>query len=758
MLSERMQQLRSIILDLDQISRYIPTQAITYEPDARKPPILRKAEAAERVFATIAVNHLPGEKLAGDNSIKFAPRPDHLTAAEWNAIRAYPAGVEEATLTAIDERIFYVWAFIEGHIIPDKQKVLQRGFNGVIAEIETRLADPALTSAQRDFLRAALIECRGVLTYAARHARYFAALAEAATDDEVRMYYAELAALCERVPAEPAASFREALQSCGFAHFATQVDDITNHSLGRLDQYLYPYYARDLERGMLTRDEAKELLQEFWLKFNLGYKIQEKLGVDYSWNGRRVDPFDAHDGLAWLALKAIDRIHFDDGQTLDLAGLDENGEDATNDLSRLMLEVQAELRTFEPKTVVKYTARTDPAFLRQAYALIATGFGMPAMTYHEAGARALRSYGTFAEEDIRNLSHVGCVEIGIPFKSYTDPMNSFMNLPKIALVTIGGGYVQGRRVGVETEPPRDWASFWAAFLRQLDYFVGLYTDAMNACTPFYARYLSRPLTSALIDGCIESATPVDVGGARYWSRGLNCTGFATCVDSLYAVKQVVYEEGRLSLDELRAVLDRDWTGQEELRQYLLNRVPKYGNGVAAVDGLARDVCVAYTDAVKRRRTPNGNPYHPGIYSFYQPIKNMGERTGATPDGRRAGDILSLNSSPSHGAIRNGLSGVLESVTALEHSRADNAGVVDVQLEGQAPPEVIGYIATALAGRDVTYAQFSVVDRARLVDAMAHPENYQDLVVRVTGFSARFVSLPRSTQEEIVRRSYWGPSE
>ena len=754
MLSERIQRLKSIVLDLDQISEYIATQAITYEPDPQKPPILRKAEAAERVFAEIAINHIPGEKLAGNNSTKFAPRPDHLTSAEWDAIRAYPAGVGEATLTAIEERIFYVWSFVEGHIIPNKQKVLQVGFNGIIAEIEARLADPAVTPEQRDFLQAALIECRGVLTYAARHARHFAALADAATDDEERSYYRELVVLCERVPAGPAGSFREALQSFWFAQVATQVDDISNHSLGRVDQYLYSYYAHDIERGAITTEAAKELLQEFWLKFNLGYKIQEKLGVDYTWNGRRVDPFDAHDGLSWLALKAIDLVHFDDGQTLDLAGLDECGEDATNDLSRLILEVQGELRTFEPKTVVKYTDKTDSAFLRQAYALIASGLGMPAMTYHEAGARGLQSYGVFADEDIRNHSHIGCVEIGIPFKSYTDPMNSFMNLPKIVLVTIGGGYVNGRKVGVETEPADDWEAFRAAFQLQLDYFVGLYTRAMNDCTPFYAKYLSRPLTSALIEGCIEKAVPVDLGGARYWSRAVNCTGFATCVDSLYAVKKVVYEDGQLSLDELRSVLDRNWEGQEELRQYLRNRVPKYGNGVAAVDQLARAVCDAYTGTVKRHRTPNGNPYHPGIYSFYQPIKNMGERTGATPDGRRAGDLLSLNSAPSHGIVRNGLSGVLESVTAIEHSKADNASVVDVQLEGQAPPEVIGYIVEVLGRRDVTYAQFSVVDRDKLVDAMAHPDKYQDLVVRVTGFSARFVSLPRSTQEEIVRRSYW----
>lgn len=763
MLSERIQGLRSIILDLDCIRQYVVSQSFPYTADRRKAAIVRKAEACARVFDGVRINHIPGERLAGDTSVKLASRPDHLTAAEWDEIRAFPRTQSEETLVAMEERIFYVWSFAEGHIVPDKRKVLQIGFEGVIAELEARLEDPKLTAEGRDFLTAALIECRAAIRYARRHARFFAERAAAAATDEERAEYAELARICEKVPAGPAESFREALQSTWFTHVATQIDDVTNHSLGRIDQYLYPYYRADIERGLLTREEARDLLAEWWLKFNVNYKIEEKYGVDYTFNGQRIDLFDPRDGRSWLALKAIDKIHFDDGQASNLAGLDENGEDATNDLSHLMLEVQGELRTFEPKTNLKLTGKTDPAFLEKAYRILASGFGMPSITFHEAGARALRSYGDlFAEEDIRDHVHIGCVEIGFAFNGYTDPMNSFMNLPKIALVTLGGGYVHGRKVGLELPAPADtyphllgdWPAFWDAFRRQLDYFVGLYTRAMNDCTPFYGQYLSRPLTSALIDGCIRSATPVDVGGARYWVRGVNCTGFGTCVDALFAVKRVVFDEKWMSLAELRDACDRDFEGHEDVRQYLRNRVPKYGNGVPEVDAVARDLCRAWAETVKRYTTHNGNMYRPGIYSFYQPIVNMGQVTGATPDGRRAGDVLSLNSAPSHGSIRNGLAGILESVTAIEHSKADNAGAVDVQLEGKAPPEVIGAIVEALARKDVTYAQFSVVDREKLVDAMDHPERYQDLVVRVTGFSARFVSLPRTTQQEIVRRSYW----
>ena len=755
MFSERIQRLKSIILDFDAITQYIPKQHITYTPDPSKPAIIRKAEACERVFLEASINHFPGEKLVGDNAVKYVARPDHLTRTEWDEIKGYPKGVSDEALTAMEARIFYLWAFIEGHIIPNKEKVLKQGFLGLMAEIEARSADLTLSDEQRHFLQAALLECRGALVYVERHARHFETLSMQATDEAARRYYHELAALCRKVPAYPAESFREALQSFLFAQFVTQIDDVSNHSLGRVDQYLYPYYAADIERGVLTRDEAKELLAEFWLKLNLNYRIQERVGVDYSGAEGELDPFDPRDGRSWLALKAIDKIHFDDGQAMDLAGLDSDGNDAVNDLSWLILEVQDELRSFEPKTNIKYTGKTDEAFMRKAYDMLSAGFGMPSITFHEAGARGLRSYnGLFAEEDIRNHSHIGCVELGIPFKGYTDPMNAFLNLPKIVLVTLGNGYVDGKQVGLKLTDPVDWDGFWRNFRAQLDYFVGLYTGAMNACAPFYAKYLSRPLTSALIDGCIEKATPVDLGGARYWTKAMNSTGFATAVDSLYALRRLVYDDRRLGLDDFRELLARNYEGDEYFRLYIKNRLPKYGNGIAEVDTLAREVAAVYSETVRKYKTTNGNSYRPGIYSFYQPVISMGQGTGATPDGRKAGEMLSVNSAPAHGNIRNGLSAAIQSVTAVEHSKADNASTVDVQLAGKTPPEVIGYIVEALSKRDVIYSQFTVVDRDKLIDAMAHPEKYQDLVVRVTGFSARFVSLPKTTQEEIVRRSYW----
>jgi formate C-acetyltransferase len=770
-LSERIERLRETILDLPSISAIIPRQTVQYQPDPRKSPVLRQAEAVKALFEGVSVNHLPGEMIVGNNTTKYSPRPNHLTEEEIECIRGYPNRVPEKVLAAMEEQLFYLWPFSQGHIIPDKELVLKRGMTGIIADIEAVVSGSGFSEYQRRFFQACLIECRAFLVYVKRHVDYFRARAAGTSGVGERDYFLDLAALCSRVPAHPASSFREALQTVWFAQIATQFDDCSNHSLGRLDQYLYPYYRDDIDRRVISRDDARELFFEFWLKFNLGYRLQEMSGTKMGF--RSSDPesrevaqgirgefnrFDVRDGYSWLVLKVISADnHTDDGQTMDIAGLDIHGSDATNELSWLVLEAEDELRTFEPKAVVKYTEKTDPLFMKKACDVLASGLGLPGITFHEAGARALRRYGIFAEEDILNHSHIGCVELGFPGKSYTDPMNGFINLPKILLISMNGGYLNGRELGLKLEEPTCWNEFADNYHRQLDYFVKLYADTMNHAAPFYAAHFFRPLVSALVDGCIRRGVPVDSGGATYHTRSINCTGFATAVDSLFTVKKLVYDEGEMELRKLREILNNDFADMEDLRLRIRNRLPKYGNGDREVDLLAGELAASFSDIVKECRLPGGGRFRPGIYSFYEPIKAMGRVTGATPDGRRSGDLLSLNSSPSHGAIRRGLTDVLRSVTAIDHTKVDNASCIDVKLGSGVKPEIISYIVDYLSEKDVLYVQFTVADRERLLDARKHPEQHQDLIVRVTGFSARYVVLPQDTQDEILERSYWNGS-
>lgn len=756
MLSKRIKKIKDIILNADEIIKYVPHQIISYTPTKSKSPIIRHAEAFVEVFKSLNINHLPGEMIAGNNGDKFSPRPNHLLEEEKQIIRDYPKDCPEELIFALEEQMFYLWPFAGGHMLPDYQKVLNIGIDGVIKELKSRMKDPGLNKDQREFLEASLIQWESVIDYVKRHQDYFEKVAFEAKTKSENKYYNDLAKLCAKVPFNMATNFHEALQSIWFTQIFSQIDDISNNqSLGRLDQYLLPYYEKDITNGVLTKDSARELFFEFWLKFNLGYKMQEKEGNRAEAVGIEDTEEDARDGIDWLRLKIINEKHLDDGQTIDICGLDNNNNDATNEISWLVLDALSKIRTFEPKPVVKYTDRTDKAFMQKCYDLLAEGLGLPALSYHEAGAKGMRSYdGLFTEEDIINHSHIGCVELGIPGKSYTDPMNGFINLPKIVLITMNNGYYGGRKVGKELKIASTWKEFLNNFYTQLKYFIETYIKGMNEATPFYIKYFFRPLTSSIVENCIEKAVPVDSGGAKYWVKSINSIGIGTATDSLYSIRKLVYFDKQHTLEGFYDILAKNFEGNERLRQLIKNRIPKYGNGVEEVDEIARELVEKYSRFVRSYRTYYGSRYRPGLYSFYEPIKRMGKVTHATPDGRKKGDLISHNCSPGHGNVKDGISSVLRSVTMYEHSLADNASVVDVRLSKGTSSDVIKYINEYLAGKDVLYSQITIANTEDLVKAQKNPEKYEDLVVRVTGFSARFVSLDKETQDEIIKRSCW----
>ncbi len=754
MLSKRIKKLKDIILNLKELKKYIPQQIISYTPDASKSPIIRHAEAYTEVIKSLTVNHLPGEVIVGNNGDKWSPRPIHLLEEEKKIIRDYPKNCPEELIAALEEEMFYLWPFSDGHMLPDYKKVLDKGIDGIIKELKNRMKDSGLNKDQRDFLEAAHIQWSSIVDYVKRHYDYYEKAAIGAKTESEKKYYKDLAKLCAKVPFNPATNFHEALQAIWFTHIATQIDDVSNHSLGRLDQYLYPYYEQDIKSNLLTKESAKELFQEFWLKFNLIYKLGEDEGSRIEGQGIE-DTEDVRNGMSWLRLKVINEKHLDDGQTIDICGLDSNNNDATNEISWLIIDTLSELRTFEPKPVVKYTNKTNKALMEKCYNLLADGLGLPALSYHEAGAKGMRSYDNlFSEEDILNYSHIGCVELGIPGKSYTDPMNGFINLPKIVLLTMNNGYYQGRKVGKEIEPAKSWEEFLSNFYEQLNYFLKLYTEGMNEATPFFANYLSRPLISTLMENCIEKAVPIDSGGTKYWVKSINGIGLGTAVDSLYTIKKLVYSDSQLTLEDFYNILNNNFEDNEELRQMIKNRIQKYGDGLEEVDEIARGLVEQYSGFVKSYRTFNGSRYRPGLYSFYEPIKRMGKVTHATPNGRKSGDVISLNCLPGHGNIINGLSSVLRSITSYDHSLVDNASVVDVRLSSGTPSNVIQYINEFLASKDILYSQITVANTEDLLEAQNNPEKYGDLIVRVTGFSARFVSLDKETQDEIIQRSCW----
>lgn len=758
MLSERIQLIKSTIENYDAVKKCIPYQITPYQPDKTKSPLIRKAEGIKAMFDYIDTPHMKGSRLVGCGSYLFSPPPVYFTEEDREKIRNYPANhCSPELMAALDERIFCLVPYLAGHLTVDQTYILNHGVNGMIQRLEKRLEDTTLSEEQRDFLQAAVIEWKAGLHYADRYRAFYEKLAEEETDEQQKQEYLEMAELIHKVPANPAETFIEALQSMWFMYRIIHADDSSGHSFGRFDQLVYPYYKKDIEEGRITKEEAKDYLYDFWMKFCTGHTIFERDGESaYGLFGETGEK-DYRNGLFWPTdLVCLPEKHVDDGYPMDISGTDLEGNDLTNEISWMILDGIRELETMSIKPVVKYSKAVDPEFMKACYKLILEGRGLPSIAFDENMKEALRREpeNCYTEEDINNACNIGCIEIAIPGKSYTDAMNCFMNLPKILDITLHNGMVNGHQVGLRLPANENFEILKENYKKQLRYFIELYVEGQNEAVPFYNRYYVRPLTSTLMDDCVAKAELIDDGGARHWSKSMECCGLADTADSLMAVKQIVFDEKKLSMEELIQVLDHDFQDHEQLRQYLLRKVPKYGNGVAEVDELAKYVADNYCEMVSEQRAFNGRVYRPGLYSFYGSVINLGRATGALPSGRKAHEIFALNIAPGHGNISKGVTAVLKSVTSFDNRQSVNACAVDVHLSPNTPGSVIDYIVKYLDENNGMLLQMSVVDHKSLVEAQKTPEKYQDLIVRVTGFSARFIALEKSVQDEIIQRSYW----
>ena len=760
MVSERIAKIKEIIRTQESVKSCIPVQQTPYTPDPLKPVMIRKAEAVAALFDYIDTPHMPGSRLAGVGSYLFTPPPVYFTPEDVEQIRVYPKGCDEKLMIALEEKLFCLVPYLAGHLCIDQTYILNNGIRGMIKRLEMRLHDETLDEEQRNFLTAAKIEWEGALRYEMRYSQFYDELAANEEDPKQKAEYEEIARNIKKVPAEPAETYVEALQSMWFMYRCVHADDSSGHTFGRLDQLLYPYYKRDMEAGLITEEDAKEYFYDFWLKFCAGHSIVEEGGDVFELTGNEADAkSDYENGLFWtngLSTHIITKKHVDDGYPFEISGVDINGNDATNTISWWVLDALQDLDTVSVKPVLKYSEAVNPEYVKACYRMILTGKALPsiAFDYNMREAMAAEPDAKYSEEDLMNISNIGCIELAVPGKSYTDAMNCFMNLPKILAIALNNGEYGGRLVGVRTPAATCFDEVLENFKTQLDYFIELYAKGQNDATPFFCRYYVRPLTSTLVEGCVENARLLDLGGSTYWSKTMSCCGIADVADSLMGVKRVVYDEGRMTLPELMALCQRNFEGAELFRQYLINRVPKYGNDIPEVDALAKYTVDCFCDKVFTCRTFNDRIFRPALYSFYGSVVRCGEATMALPSGRRDGEVFALNISPAHGAIKNGISAVMKSMTAFDHRKGVNACPVDVQLSPGTPVEVVDYITRYLDKHNALLLQIGCVRHEDLVEAQKRPEDYQDLLVRVSGFSARFIVLDREVQDEIIQRSYW----
>lgn len=638
----------------------------------------------------------------------------------------------------------------DAHLAVNYERLLKEGLRGY--EAKARACKEALDLTDPDsidknvFYKAVLIVIEAVRAFALRYSELAADLAARESDAARKAELLEMSRICAKVPYEPASNFREAVQSVWFIQLILQIES-NGHSLsyGRFDQYMDPYYEKSLQDGTITREEALELLTCLWIKTLTINKVRSQ----------------AHT-LSSAGSPMYQNVTIG-GQTVDK-------KDAVNPLSFLVLQSVAQTRLTQPNLTVRYHANLDPKFFDECIEVMKLGFGMPALNNDEIIIPSFIQWGV-KEEDAYNYSAIGCVETAVPGKwGYRCTGMSYINFPRLLLcvmndgvdLTSGKRFVKGYGHFQDMESYEELLDAWDKSLRELTRYSVIVENAIDKASE---RDVPDILCSALTDDCISRGKTIKEGGAVYdFISGLQ-VGIANMADSLAAVKKLVYDEKKITRDELwNAILD-DFQSPEnqKIQEMLINDAPKYGNDNDDVDLLVVRAYDTYIDEIKKypstryHRGPIGGIRYAGTSSISANV-GQGMGTMATPDGRHAFEPLAEGCSPAHNCDKNGPTAVFKTVSKLPTDKITGG----VLLNQKMTPQVLSkeenkqklemLIRTFFNRLHGYHVQYNIVSRETLIDAQLHPEKHKDLIVRVAGYSAFFNVLSKKTQDDIIGRT------
>ena len=700
--------------------------------------------------------------------------------------------MEPETLLAMEHNIFtpgnYFYNGV-GHVTVKYGEVLAIGFSGIKAKAQAELDKLCLADGDYQkksrFLEAVMISCDAAIEYARRYARLALKEAEECTDPVRKRELLQIAQNCANVPEKGATGFYEACQSFWFVQQFLQIES-SGHSIspGRFDQYMYPYYQKDMESGKITREFAQELMDCIWVKLNDLNKCRDAASAE---------------GFAGYSLF----------QNLIAGGQNEEGIDVTNDLS--FMSIQASMHVFlpQPSLSVRVWNGTPHEFLIRAAELTRTGIGLPAYYNDEVIIPSLMSRG-LTLQDARDYNIIGCVEPQKSGKTEGWHDAAFFNMCRPLELVFSNGMDKGVRIGPATGNVEDMTTFeqfYDAYKKQMDYAIQLLVNADNAIDMAHAERCPLPFLSSMVDDCMKVGKTVQEGGAVYNFTGPQGFGVANMADSLYSVKTLVYDEKKITMGELKEALATNYgkglgaedvaamtakianelkeagktIGEKEVAAILntvvaaseapevkangerilklIEEVPKFGNDIPEVDAFARDVAYTYTEPLQNYKNPRGGSFQAGLYPVSANVP-LGAQTGATPDGRLAYQPVADGVSPSAGKDVNGPTAAANSVSRLDHYIASNGTLFNQKfhpsaLSGRNGLENFVGLISSYFDQKGSHMQFNVVSRETLLDAQKHPEQYKHLVVRVAGYSALFTTLSKSLQDDIIRRTEQG---
>ena len=801
----------------------------SYKATEGQPTITRRAEAFAHILRNIPIIIRDNELIVGSSTI--APRgcqtfpefsyqwlEDELdtvetrsadpfyiaeeTKQELREVHKYWKGKTSSELAtsymapeairAIEHNIFtpgnYFYNGV-GHVTVKYEEVLAIGYKGIIdkaqAELDRCQVGDGNYVKKSHFLKAVILSCQAVIEYAERYAELATQMAAECTDPVRKQELLQISQNCSRVPANGATSFYEACQSFWFVQQLLQVES-SGHSIspGRFDQYMYPYYKADLDKGIITRESAQELLDCIWVKLNDLNKVRDAASAE---------------GFAGYSLF----------QNLIVGGQDKDGNDVTNDLSVMCILASMHVHLPMPSLSIRVWNGSPHELLIKAAELTRTGIGLPAYYNDEVIIPALLNRGlTLA--DAREYNIIGCVE---PQKAgKTDGWHdaAFFNMCRPLELVFSNGMDKGELVGIQTgdvTKMTTFEEFYDAYKKQMEYCISLLVNADNAIDVAHAERVPLPFESCMVDDCISRGLSVQEGGAIYNFTGPQGFGIANMADSLYAIRKLVYEDKKVSMEEYKEALAWNYDKgldeqsvkdisemilkgmqdggmnvtedtakavlttvmrlkptEEQLRRFteihhMIDEVPKYGNAIDDVDYFARDVAYTYTRPMQKYHNPRGGQYQAGLYPVSANVP-LGGQTGATPDGRYAHTPVADGVSPSAGKDVKGPTAAATSVSRLDHFIVSNGTLFNQKfhpsaLAGREGLEKFVSLIQTFFDQKGMHMQFNVVDRETLLDAQKHPEKYSHLVVRVAGYSALFTTLSRSLQDDIIRRTEQG---
>ena len=801
----------------------------SYRQTENEPEVMRKAKAFAHILDNIPIIIRPEELIVGSSTI--APRgcqtfPEfsfEWLEAEFETVATREADpfyisdqakreIAEAdkywkgrttselatsymapeTIRAMNHNMFtpgnYFYNGV-GHVTVQYEKVLAIGYEGIMDEVRRELASCNVGdedyATKHTLLEAMLISCAAVIRYAGRYADLAEKEAAGCKDPARKQEFLTIASNCRRVPAKGAETFWEACQSFWFVQQLLQMES-SGHSIspGRFDQYMYPYYKKDLDEGKITREQAQELIDCIWVKLNDLNKCRDA---------------DSAKGFAGYSLF----------QNLIVGGQNEEGLDVTNDLSFMCLDASTHVFLPQPSLSIRVWNGSPHELLVRAAELTRTGIGLPAYYNDEVIIPSLMSRGV-SLEDARTYNIIGCVEPQKAGKTWGWHDAAFYNMCRPLEMVFSNGMDCGEQIGPKTgdvEQMQTFEEFYEAYRTQQNYFISLLVNADNSIDQAHAERAPLPYLASMVDDCMKRGRTCEQGGAVYNFTGPQGFGIANVADSLYAIKKLVFDEKKVSmadykkalafnfgktdeplvLSQVAGTVAREFVEQgvrpepkvvaetakqviaasvtpEDQKKFdalkkMIDEVPKFGNDDDEVDLFAREAAYTYTKPLLEYRNPRGGQFQAGLYPVSANVP-LGAQTGATPDGRYAGMPVADGVSPSAGKDVNGPTAAANSVSMLDHGIASNGTLFNQKfhpsaLSGDTGLDNFVSLIRTYFDRKGSHMQFNVVSRETLLDAQKHPENYKHLVVRVAGYSALFTTLSKSLQDDIIRRTEQG---